>query len=109
VGYLYLLIAIVADVVATSALKATEGFTRLLPVLIVVSGYGLSFYFFSLVLKTISVGVAYAIWSGLGIVLITLVAVFLYGQVLDRPAVVGMILIILGVAIINLFSRTVAH
>jgi small multidrug resistance pump len=108
-GYLYLLIAIVAEVIATSALKATEGFTRLLPSLVVVAGYAVSFYFFSQVLKTVAVGVAYAIWSGLGIVLITLAAILFYGQVPDRPAIIGIALIILGVVVINLFSRTVVR
>ena len=107
--YLYLLIAIVAEVAATSALKASEGFTKLTPSLIVIIGYGAAFYFLSLVLKTIPVGVTYAIWSGLGIILVTIVAAFLYKQIPDTAAVIGMGLIVAGVVIINVFSKTVAH
>ena len=105
----YLLIAIVAEVIATSALRATEGFTRLWPAALVVLGYGVSFYCLAQVLRSIPVGVAYAVWSGLGIVLITVVAAVLYRQVPDRPAVLGMALIVAGVVVINLFSKTVGH
>lgn len=105
-SYLYLSIAIVAEVIGTSALKASEGFTRLGPVLITIIGYAAAFYFLSLTLKTIPVGIAYAIWSGVGIVLISLVGYALFRQTLDLPAIVGMALIIAGVAVINLFSRT---
>lgn len=108
-GYVYLLIAIVAEVIGTSALKAAEGFTRLVPSLVVVAGYGAAFYFLSLVLRTIPVGIAYAIWAGLGIVLITLVGMVAFRQAPDLPAVLGMALIIAGVLVIHLFSRTVAH
>ena len=106
---LYLFIAIVAEVVGTSALKATEGFTRLVPSLIVAVGYVISFYFFSLTLKSLPVGVAYALWGGLGIVMVTAVGVVLYKQVPDPAAAVGILLIIAGVVVINLFSRTVVH
>ena len=107
-GYLYLGIAVAAEVIATSALKASDGFTRLLPSLVVVVGYGIAFYFLSLVLKTVPVGVAYAIWSGAGIVLIGLVGWLVLKQPLDLPAALGMGLIIAGVAVIQLFSRTAA-
>ena len=107
-GYLYLGIAVAAEVIATSALKASDGFTRLLPSLVVVVGYGIAFYFLSLVLKTVPVGVAYAIWSGAGIVLIGLIGWLVLKQPLDLPAALGMGLIIAGVAVIQLFSRTAA-
>jgi small multidrug resistance pump len=105
----YLAIAILAEVVATSALKATDGFTVWQPTLIVVLGYGVSFYFLSLALRTIPVGVAYAIWSGVGIVLISAIAWVIYRQALDAAAIVGMALIIAGVCIIQVFSATVRH
>ena len=108
-GYLYLGIAVAAEVIATSALKASDGFTRLLPSLVVVVGYGIAFYFLSLVLKTVPVGVAYAVWSGAGIVLIGLIGWLALKQPLDLPAMLGMGLIIAGVAVIQLFSRTAAH
>lgn len=108
-GYLYLTIAIIAEVVATSALKASEEFTRLTPSIVVVVGYGAAFYFLSLVLKVIPVGVAYAIWAGMGIVLIAAVAAIVFKQIPDWPAVIGMALIIAGVVVINVFSKTVMH
>ncbi len=106
-GHVYLAVAIVAEVVATSALKMTEEFSRPLPSLVVIGGYALAFYMLTLVLRTIPVGVAYAIWSGLGIVLVTLVASVLYRQVPDAPAVLGIVLIVAGVVVINLFSAAV--
>lgn len=108
-GYLYLAIAIVAEVIGTSALKATEGFTQPLPSAVVVVGYALAFYFLSLVLKTIPVGIAYAIWAGMGVVLITLVAAVMFRQVPDLPAIIGMLLIVAGVVVINAFSTTIEH
>ena len=108
-SYLYLTVAIVAEVVATSALKSTEGFTRLTPSLVVAIGYGLAFFCLSLTLRTLPVGIAYAIWSGAGIVLVTAIAWFHYGQRLDLPAMAGLALIIAGVLVINLFSKSVAH
>ena len=108
-GYLYLAIAIAAEVVATSALKASEGFTRLGPSLVVAAGYGVAFYFLSLVLKTVPVGVAYAIWSGVGIVLIAIIGWAVLKQPLDAPALVGIGLIVAGVAVIQLFSKAAAH
>ena len=108
-GYIYLTIAIIAEVIATSALKASEEFTKLTPSIIVALGYSVAFYMLSLCLKDIPVGIAYAVWSGLGIVLVTLIAWFLYGQKLDAPALIGLGLIIAGVATIQLFSNASAH
>lgn len=108
-GWIALGIAIAAEVVGTSALKASEGFTRLWPSALVVAGYAVAFYCLSLVLRTIPVGVAYAIWSGLGIVLITLVAYVLYGQKIDLAGLIGMGLIVAGVLVLNLFSKTSTH
>ena len=102
-GYWYLIIAIVAEVVATSALMHSEGFSKLLPSLIVVLGYGTSFYFLSLALQTIPLGVAYAVWGGLGIALITIIGAMLYGQKMDLPGVLGITLIISGVVGLRLF------
>ena len=107
--WLFLTAAIVSEVIGTSALKATEGFTRLWPSVIVAAGYGSAFYFLSLALSVIPVGVAYAIWSGAGIVLIALIAWVFYGQTLDFPAIVGMALIVTGVVVLNVFSKTVTH
>ncbi|MBP7413910.1 MAG: multidrug efflux SMR transporter [Giesbergeria sp.] len=108
-AYMALGLAIVAEVIATSALKASEGFTRPGPSAIVVLGYGLAFYCLSLTLKTVPVGVAYAVWSGLGIVLITVAGYVLYRQRIDAAALIGMALIVAGVAVIQLFSKTTAH
>jgi small multidrug resistance pump len=107
--YALLGIAIVAEVVATSALRASEGFSRWLPAVVVVLGYGVAFYCLSLTLRSIPVGIVYAIWSGVGIVLISLVAVVLYRQVPDLPAIIGLGLIISGVVVLNLFSKMQAH
>ncbi|WP_407668261.1 DMT family transporter [Paraburkholderia ferrariae] len=105
----WLVIAIVAEVIATSALRASNGFTRLVPSTIVVLGYGLAFYGLSLTLRSIPVGIVYAVWSGVGIVLITLVAMALYRQIPDLPAVLGLGLIVAGVVVLNLFSKMQAH
>lgn len=107
--WIFLCVAIVSEVVATSALKASDGFSRLWPSLIVIAGYAIAFYFLSLTLKTIPVGVVYAIWSGAGIALITLVAWIVFGQSLDIPAIVGLLLIVAGVVVLNLFSTTAHH
>lgn len=107
--WLILTLAIVAEVIATTALKASDGFTRLLPSLIVVLGYGTAFFCLSITLRSIPIGVAYAIWSGLGVVLIALVAWLIFGQKLDAPALFGMALIVAGVLVMNLFSRTTSH
>ncbi|NNL43517.1 MAG: multidrug efflux SMR transporter [Desulfobacterales bacterium] len=108
-AYLYLAVAIVAEVAATSALKASEEFTKLIPSLIVIAGYGLSFYLLTLVLRTIPVGITYALWAGLGIVLVTLVGAILYRQIPDLAALIGMGLIIAGIIVINIFSKTISH
>ena len=108
-GYLYLSIAIIAEVIGTSALKASQEFTQLGPSIIAIVGYGASLYFLSLVLKTIPVGIAYAIWSGTGITLITVIGAILFKQIPDIPAIIGMILIMSGVVILNVFSRIVSH
>ncbi|WP_373557105.1 multidrug efflux SMR transporter [Burkholderia sp. ABCPW 11] len=108
-GYAWLAIAIVAEVIGTSALRAADGFTRLWPSVLVVAGYGVAFYCLSLTLRTMPVGIIYAVWSGAGIVLITLVAMLLYRQVPDLPAVIGLGLIISGVVVLNLFSKMQAH
>lgn len=108
-NYIYLAIAVGAEVVATASLKASNGFTAPLPTLLVAAGYGTAFYFLSIVLKTIPVGVTYAIWSGLGIVLVTIVSIIIYKQTPDLPAVMGMGLILAGVVVINIFSKTALH
>ena len=107
--YIYFAAAIVSEVVATSALKASEQFTKLTPSLIVIIGYCISFYLVTLVLRTIPVGITYAIWAGVGIVLVALVGAILYKQIPDIPAVIGMGLIIAGVVIINVYSKTFGH
>lgn len=108
-GLAYLLISIVAEVIATTSLKASDGFTRLLPSIIVVIGYSISFFGLSQVVKMMPLGIAYAIWSGLGIVLVSVAALFLYQQKLDWPAILGILLIISGVLVINLVSKTSIH
>ena len=104
-SYLFLLIAIVFETVATTALKSSEQFSKLTPSIITVLGYIAAFYFLSLTLKTVPVGVAYAIWSGVGIVLIALVGVFVFKQIPDLAAIIGFLLIIAGVVVINVFSK----
>ena len=108
-NWLFLAIAIVSETIATSALKSSAGFTKLLPSLLVVAGYGIAFYFLSLTLRTIPIGIAYAVWSGVGIVLIALVGWLVFGQKLDMPALLGMGLIVAGVVVMNVFSRTAQH
>ncbi len=108
-AYLYLAVAIIAEVVATSALKASVEFTKLVPSALVIIGYGVAFYCLTLVLRNIPVGIAYAIWAGLGIVLIAIVGAVLFRQIPDIPAVLGMTLILSGVVVINVFSKTVSH
>jgi multidrug transporter EmrE-like cation transporter len=107
--WLFLGIAILGEVVATSALKSSDGFSKLLPSLVVAGGYCIAFYFLSLALRTIPVGIAYAIWAGLGIVLIAGFAWIFHGQKLDMAAVAGMTLIISGVVVMNVFSKVQAH
>ena len=108
-NWIFLSIAIVSEVIATSALKAADGFSRLGPSLIVVIGYASAFYFLSLTLRSIPVGVAYAVWSGVGIVLVAIIGWFLYGQKLDAPAILGMALIIMGIVVLNVFSKMSPH
>ena len=108
-NYVFLSIAIVCEVVATTALKQTDGFTRLMPSLVTVVGYALAFYFLSLPLRTLPVGIVYAVWSGVGIVLITAIGWLWFRQTLDLPALIGMGFIIAGVLIVNLFSKTLTH
>ncbi len=101
--WVFLSIAIVSEVIATSCLKASEGFTRFWPSVVVVIGYLLAFYLLSLTLKTIPVGIAYAVWSGVGMVLIAMVGWLFLGQKLDMPAIIGLVFIITGVMVINIF------
>ena len=108
-NWLFLATAIISEVIATSALKSSEGFTRLVPSFIVVAGYAAAFYFLSLTLKSIPVGIAYAVWSGLGIVLVTAIAWVLHGQKLDMWGFVGVGFIISGVAVLNLLSKASVH
>ncbi|WMQ74648.1 MAG: Multidrug transporter [Sodalis sp.] len=105
-AYLYLFVAIIAEVIATSSIKASAGFSKLVPSLLVIIGYAISFTLLSLVLKTVPIGIAYASWCGLGIVFVAIVSYFLYGQKLDVVSICGITMIIAGVLIINLFSKT---
>ncbi|HUG99442.1 MAG TPA: SMR family transporter [Gammaproteobacteria bacterium] len=107
--WLYLSIAIVAEVVGTSFLKSSDGFTRLTPSLAVVASYTIAFYFLSLTLRTMPVGIAYAVWAGAGMALIALIGWAVFGQVLDTAAIVGIGLIVAGVAVLNVFSSTISH
>lgn len=108
-NWVFLFIAIVSETVATSALKSSEGFSRLWPSVLVVAGYSAAFYFLSLTLRTIPVGIAYAIWSGIGVVLIALAGWLIHGQRLDAPALIGIGLIVSGVVVMNVFSSSSAH
>lgn len=108
-GLTYLILAIISEVIATTVLKASDGFSRLYPSIVVVVGYCFSFWALSQVVKVMPLGIAYAIWSGLGIVLVSVAAVFIYQQKLDLPAIVGMTLIIAGVLVINLLSNSTSH
>lgn len=107
--YYYLAISIIAEVVATSALKSADGFSKLTPSLIVIVGYAVAFYYLSATLRFLPVGIVYAIWSGAGVVLISLAGWLIYGQKLDIPAIIGLAMIICGVMLINLFSKTTGH
>lgn len=107
--WIYLLAAIGAEIVATSFMKATDGFTRLTPSLVAISGYCVSFYLLALALRAIPVGIAYALWSGIGIFFIALIGWLVFGQKLDGPAIAGLGLIVAGVLVINLFSKSVSH
>lgn len=107
-GYWYLAGAIIAEVIATSALKGSQEFTRLGPSLVVISGYCLAFYLLALVLRTVPLGVAYALWCGFGIILVTMAGAVIYRQIPDLPALTGIGLIIAGTVVINLFSKSAA-
>lgn len=107
--HLILLLAILAEVIATSALKASENFTRPIPSLLVVAGYGIAFFLLSITLKTLPIGVAYALWSGVGTALVAVVGWLYYRQSLDFPAILGLTLIIAGTLVLNLFSKVAAH
>ncbi len=108
-GYLWLILAIIAEVIATTALKASEEFTRLIPSIVVIIGYGIAFYLLGLVLKTVPVSIAYAIWSGSGILFITIVSALFFKQTPDLAAIIGMVLIVSGVVVIQLFSKSGGH
>lgn len=108
-SWLLLLFAVLAEVIGTSALRASDGFRKPLPSLLVVVGYGVSFYLLSLTLRAFPMGVAYAVWSGIGLMLITLIGWLLYGQRIDLPALIGIVLILTGVVVMNLFSKSVPH
>lgn len=108
-NFMFLAVAIVCEVVGTNALKASEQFSKLWPSVLTVMMYAVAFYCLSQTLRTIPVGIAYAIWSGVGIVIVTLVAIFLYNQKPDVPAVLGLGLIIVGVVVINVFSKMNTH
>lgn len=107
--YLFLSLAIVLEVVGTSFMKASDGFSKLLPTAITIVAYIACFFFFSQALKSIPLGIAYAIWGGLGIVLTAIISVVVFKQSLDIPAIIGIILIVTGVIVINFFSKSVAH
>lgn len=107
--YIYLIVAVAAETIGTTALQASNQFTRVGPTLVVVLAYGLAFYFLGIALKYIPVGIAYALWSGLGIVLIALIGFAIFGQRLDLPALLGLAMIIGGIVVIQLFSKTATH
>ncbi|MDX2483289.1 MAG: SMR family transporter [Pseudodonghicola sp.] len=107
--YVYLILAVAAETIGTTALQASQQFSRLLPSILVVVSYALSFYLLALVLRVMPVGVVYAIWSGLGIVFIAGIGMVAFGQRLDLPALLGLALIIAGIAVINLFSGSTTH
>ncbi|MEX0406977.1 multidrug efflux SMR transporter [Aquibium sp. LZ166] len=108
-NYVFLAVAIIFEVLATTALKQSHGFTRLWPSLVTIAGYGLAFYFLSLPLRVLPVGVVYALWSGFGILFITAIGWFWFRQSLDLAAIIGIGLILAGVLVVNLFSRSVVH
>jgi small multidrug resistance pump len=107
--WVLLLTAVVSEVIATSALKLAKGFARLWPWTIVISGYALSLYLMSLTLKTLPVGMVYAIWSGSGDVLMVLVGRYFFKQALDRAALIGISMIVAGVFVLQFLSKSVAH
>jgi small multidrug resistance pump len=108
-AYFYLAIAIICEVIATSALKASQEFTKPLPSLLVLCGYSCAFYFLAYSLKEIPIGIAYALWAGIGIVLVACIGTLFYQQKLDRPAILGIAFILIGVLIINIYSNIKIH
>lgn len=106
-SWLYLLVAVVAEVIGTSALKASDGLSKLWPTLLMMTAYGIAFFCLSITIRIIPVGIAYAVWSGIGIVLITIIGWLYFGQRLDTSAILGICLIIAGVIVLNLFSKTI--
>jgi len=108
-AYYYLAIAICAEVIATVSMKAIKGLSTPLPLILVIVGYATAFWMLTLVVRSIPVGVAYAVWAGMGIVMVSIAALFIYGQKLDLPAMLGMGLIVCGVVVIQLFSNTAGH
>ncbi len=109
-GYIFLAMAIIAEVTATTAMKAlSNDFTKIIPLSVVIIGYAISFGMLTLVVKTVPVGIAYATWAGLGIIFVSIAAYFLYNQKLDLPAIIGIVLILLGVVTMQVFSKTVGH
>ena len=108
-NFFFLGIAIIFEIIATSALKKSEQFTQIIPSIITIVGYFAAFYFLSFAIRTIPVGIAYAIWSGVGIVLITIIGAVFFKQIPDLPAIIGLALIMTGVVVINVFSKTTAH
>jgi small multidrug resistance pump len=107
--YIFLAIAIIGEVIATSALKPAAGFSKLLPSMLVIAGYGTAFYFLSLTLRTMPIGIVYALWSGVGVALISVIGWLVFKQSLDLAAIVGIILIVIGVVILNVFSKVSVH
>ncbi|ELP5717442.1 DMT family transporter (plasmid) [Enterobacter asburiae] len=107
--YLILIISICAETLATTMMKASNGFTRFIPSVVVVVGYAISFYGLSQVVKTMNIGIAYAIWAGMGLLLVSVMSFLIYKQRLDLPAIVGMLFIGVGILIIQLFSKSIAH
>lgn len=107
--WLLLSVAIVAEVIGTSFLKSSDGFTRLVPSLAVIASYTIAFYFLGLTLRTMPVGIAYAVWAGAGMALIALIGWAVFGQALDAAAIIGISLIVAGVVVLNLFSATISH
>lgn len=109
IHYVYLIFAVIAETIGTAALQSSQQFTRIGPSIVVVIGYGTAFYLLSLTLAVMPVGLVYAIWSGLGIVFIAVIAFFVFGQRLDLPALMGMALILCGILVIHLFSQSTTH
>jgi small multidrug resistance pump len=107
--FLFLFIAIITEVIATSALKSSNGFTKIIPSIVVIVGYGTAFYFLSLTLKYIPIGIVYAIWSGMGIFFISVIGFCFFKQKLDFPAIIGIALIMTGIIVMNLFSKSISH